>query len=57
MVVFLTTEFTVCVTDKTPEISTLPLKDASPDVSLAAVTMPVNVGDAKFAFKFMEAST
>ena len=50
MVVFVTTEFTVCVTDKTPEISTRPLNDASPDVNFGAVTIPVNVGDALFAF-------
>ena len=50
MVVFVTTEFTVCVTDKTPEMSTRPLNDASPNVTLSAVTIPVNVGDALFAF-------
>jgi hypothetical protein len=57
MVVFLTTEFTVWVTDKTPEISTLPLNDASPDINLGAVTMPVNVGDTAFAFMLRDAST
>ena len=57
IVVFLTFVFNVVVTDKTPEMSTRPLNDASPDVNLAAVTMPVNIGDAKFAFKFREEST
>jgi hypothetical protein len=45
MVVFVTTELVVCVTDKTPEMSTRPLNDASPNVTLSAVTIPVNVGD------------
>jgi hypothetical protein len=40
-----------------PQMSTLPLNDASPDVNLGAVTVPVNVGPAKFAFKFRETST
>ena len=57
MVVFVTTEFTVWVTDKTPEMSTRPLNDASPDISLGAVTIPVNVGDSRFALKFKETST
>ena len=53
----MTIEFTVCVTDNTPEMSTRPLNDASPDVNLGAVTMPVNMGEAILDFKFNEAST
>ena len=49
MVVFLTLVLNVDVTDKTPEMSTRPLNDASPNVTLSAVTIPVNVGDALFA--------
>jgi hypothetical protein len=45
MVVFVTVFAFVVVTDKTPEMSTRPLNDASPNVTLSADKMPVNVGD------------
>jgi hypothetical protein len=57
MVVFLTAVLDAYVTDKTPEMSTFPLNDASPDFNFSAVTVPVNVGDALFALEFNEVST
>ena len=56
MVVFTMPVLIVRVTDKTPEMSILPLNEASPDVNFDAVTTPLNVGDAVFAMEFKDAS-